>query len=105
MIMGDLCWLLSISVPKKSAKDGSTGSFSLQFMHQQVRKGFLYNFLLPDFRTDMLSSQHSSAQKKFYFTPSTSTRVSEKVGAFPKSANLEEFTALTVLAERLSLRQ
>jgi len=44
-----LCWLLSISVPKKSAKDGSTGSFSLQFMHQQVRKGFLYNFLLPDF--------------------------------------------------------
>ena len=29
-----LCWLLSISVPKKSANDGSTGSFSLQFMHR-----------------------------------------------------------------------
>jgi hypothetical protein len=29
-----LCWLLETSVPKKSANDGSTGSFSLQFMHQ-----------------------------------------------------------------------
>ena len=29
-----LCWLLSISVPKKSAKDGSTGSFSWQSTHQ-----------------------------------------------------------------------
>jgi hypothetical protein len=29
-----LCWLLSISVPKKSANDGSTVSFSLQFLHQ-----------------------------------------------------------------------
>ena len=27
-----LCWLLSISVPKKNVNDGSTGSFSLQFM-------------------------------------------------------------------------
>ena len=30
----ELCWLLSISVPKKNANDGSTGSFSLQFMKQ-----------------------------------------------------------------------
>jgi hypothetical protein len=29
-----LCWLLETSVPKKSANGGSTGSFSLQFMHQ-----------------------------------------------------------------------
>jgi hypothetical protein len=29
-----LCWLLSISVPKKNAHDGSTGSFSLQCMKQ-----------------------------------------------------------------------
>ena len=29
-----LCWLLSISVPKKSAMDGFTGSFSWQSTHQ-----------------------------------------------------------------------
>jgi len=29
-----LCWLLRISVPKKSAHDGSTSSFSWQSMHQ-----------------------------------------------------------------------
>jgi hypothetical protein len=29
-----LCWLHSISVPKKNAHDGSTDSFSLQFLHQ-----------------------------------------------------------------------
>ena len=30
----ELCWLLSISVPKMSAYDGSTKSFSLQSTHQ-----------------------------------------------------------------------
>lgn len=35
----------------------------------------------------------------------TSTRLSEKVGAFPRSAKAGELTAFTVLAERLSVRQ
>jgi hypothetical protein len=35
-----LCWLLGTSIPKKSANDGSTGSFSLQFM-QMTKRGIL----------------------------------------------------------------
>jgi len=55
-----LCWLLSISVPKMSATDGSTTSFSLQSTHQldDVKVSFM-DYLIPDFGTDMLSGQHN----------------------------------------------
>ena len=60
IVVARLCWLLSISVPKKSANDGSTDSFSLQFLHQLGGvKISCMTVYIPDFGTDMLSSQHS----------------------------------------------
>jgi hypothetical protein len=56
-----VCWLLSISVPKKSANDGSTDSFSLPFLHQLGGvKISCMTVYIPDFGTDILSSQHIS---------------------------------------------
>src|SRR5690348_146545 len=47
----------------------------------------------------------TSVDSQGYPADSTCTRLSENVGAFPRSASLSALMELTVLLERLSLRQ
>ena len=69
-----LCWLLSISVPKRTLMTAQPFLLLYNLCISRWRKGFLHNWLLLDFGTDTLSSQHrvKTAFTRCFVDPSLS---------------------------------